>query len=221
MSELDARETLFVAAYLIDLDPKQAALRAGYSATMAATKAYQWVSSGKVKPHVYAAIQAAIEKRAKRSTVTADRVLAELAKIGFSSLSDVTDWGTKEVAFGFDEDGKRLRPEDIGDATVVTYADAPFVKPINRDDLPPDIRAAVSEVSLGRDGFKIKMHDKGAALALMARHLGMLVDKSEVSGPNGGPIHVQARADELAALSADQRARVRAAIAGVLEGKGG
>lgn len=221
MKDLDARERFFVAEYLIDLDPKRAALVAGYSETMAATKAYQWVSNGKAKAHVYAAVQAAIEKRAKRSTVTADRVLAELAKIGFSSLSDVTDWGTKEVAFGFDEDGKRLRPEDIGDATLVTYADAPFVKPVNRDDLPPDIRAAVAEVSLGRDGFKIKMHDKGAALALMARHLGMLVDKSEVSGPNGGPIQLQARADELASLPADQRARVRAAIAGVLEGKGG
>jgi phage terminase small subunit len=219
MRNLDAREQLFVAAYLIDLDPKQAALTAGYSATMATTKAYQWVSNGKVKPHVYAAVQAAIEKRAKRSTVTADRVLAELAKIGFSNLSDVTDWGTKEVAFGFDDDGKRLRPEDIGDATVVTYADAPFVKPINRDDLPPDIRAAVAEVSLGRDGFKIKMHDKGAALALMARHLGMLVDKSEISGPNGSPIQLQAHADELASLAPDKRAQVRSAIMLAIEGK--
>lgn len=41
-----------------------------------------------------------------------------------------------------------------------------------------------------------------------------------ITGPNGGPIQLQAHADELAALPADQRARVRAAIAGVLEGKG-
>lgn len=215
--KLAPMQLLFVREYLVDLNATQAAIRAGYSEKTADVQGHQLLK----KPLVGNAIAEAKAMRAKRVEVTADRVLAELAKIGFSSLSDVTDWGTKEVAFGFDEDGKRLRPEDIGDATVVTYADAPFVKPINRDDLPPDIRAAVAEVSLGRDGFKIKMHDKGAALALMARHLGMLVDKSEVSGPNGGPIQLQAHADELASLPVDQRARVRAAIAGVLEGKGG
>jgi phage terminase small subunit len=36
---LDAREQRFVDEYLIDLDPRRAALAAGYSATMARTKA--------------------------------------------------------------------------------------------------------------------------------------------------------------------------------------
>lgn len=43
---------------------------------------------------------------------------------------------------------------------------------------------------------------------------------TEVSGPNGSPIQLQAHADELAALPADQRARVRTAIMAVLDGKG-
>lgn len=179
LAPLDAKEQRFVSEYLVDLDPKRAAIVAGYSASMAASKAYQWVSNGKVKPHVFAAVLKAQTERSKRTEITADKVLAELARIGFASLSDVTDWGVKEVAFGYDDDGKKLRPEEIGEAAVVQYVEAPFVTPINRDDLPPEIRAAVSEVSLGRDGFKIKMHDKNAALLQIGRHLGMFTDKVE------------------------------------------
>lgn len=39
-----------------------------------------------------------------------------------------------------------------------------------------------------RNGIKINMRDKDAAVANLARYLGMLVDKKEFSGPGGGPI---------------------------------
>jgi len=39
-----------------------------------------------------------------------------------------------------------------------------------------------------RNGIKINMRDKDAALANLARYLGMMVDKKEFSGPGGGPI---------------------------------
>ena len=39
-----------------------------------------------------------------------------------------------------------------------------------------------------RNGIKIHMRDKDAAVANLARYLGMLVDKKEFSGPGGGPI---------------------------------
>lgn len=47
-----------------------------------------------------------------------------------------------------------------------------------------------------RNGIKINMRDKDAAVANLARYLGMLVDKKEISGPGGGPL-------ALAHLSAD------------------
>lgn len=179
---LTPKEQRFVEEYLIDLDPKRAAKVAGYSATMAATKAYQWVCNGKVKPHVFDAVRKAQDKRAERTGITQDRVLAELAKMAFTDLSDATDWGVKQVAYGFDAEGNKLRPEDIGDAALVRYVDAPFVTPINRDDLAPHIRSAVSEVALTKDGFKIKMHDKNAALVSLGRHLGMFNDKVQHTG---------------------------------------
>lgn len=192
------KQQQFVAEYLIDLNATQAAIRAGYSERTAGSQAHDLLK----KPEIQAAIVEAQTERAKRTEITADKVLKELAKVGFGNLSDVTDWGVKEVAIGFNEDGKRLRPEEIGEASVVQYVDAPFVIPVNREDLPPEIRAAVSEVAITRDGFKIKMHDKVGALTQIGRHLGMFTDKQEHSGPNGGAI-------EVASLTpAERRARI-------------
>src|SRR3546814_19526090 len=108
---LDARERRFVEEYLIDLDPKRAAEAAGYRATVAASKAYQWVSNGKVKPHVFEAIRAATEKREKRTEITADRVLQEIAKLAFSDLRAC-----------FDESGRLKRPEDLSDESAAALA---------------------------------------------------------------------------------------------------
>lgn len=174
---LTPKQALFVQEYLIDLNGKQAAIRAGYSEKTAEVQASRLLSYAKVAE----AVRFAQEARAERTGVTADRVLEEFAKVAFTDLADVTDWGVKEVALGFDEDGKRLRAEDIGDAVVVRYEQAPFITPINRDDLTPAARAAVSEVSLGKEGFKIKLHDKVGALTQIGRHLGMFTDKTEVS----------------------------------------
>ena len=47
-----------------------------------------------------------------------------------------------------------------------------------------------------RNGIKINMRDKDAAVSNLARYLGMMVDRKEISGPGGGPV-------ALAHLSAD------------------
>lgn len=135
--------------------------------------------------HIAARVAEIVGRGAAKAEVTVERVLAEIAKIAFSDLADVTDWGVREVAFGYDGDGRQLRAEDIGEAAMVRYVDAPFVKPINRDDLTPQARAAVSEVALTKDGFRIKMHDKNAALLALGRHLKMFTDKVEHAGDIG------------------------------------
>lgn len=182
MADLNDKDAVFVQEYLIDLDPKRAALAAGFSATMAASKAYQWVSNGKIKPRVYAAIRAAMDKRAARTEITQDRVLKELAKLGFADLGNVIKWGTREVSIGYDDEGRKLSPADFGDAVVVHKEMAAFVDAIDSDDLPEDVRAGISEVALTKDGLRIKMHDKKGALETIGRHLGMFKERIEHSG---------------------------------------
>src|SRR5580704_2597178 len=83
--ELDAREARFVDEYLIDLDVERAAMAAGYSETVAKTKAYQWVSNCQEgrnrKPHLIATIRARQLKLSNRLEITQERVLLELARI--------------------------------------------------------------------------------------------------------------------------------------------
>lgn len=178
MSDLTPKQARFVEEYLVDLNATQAAIRAGYSQKTAGAIGHETL----MKPEVIDAIALAQVERSKRTSISADDVLRELAKVGFANLADVTTWGEKEVAIGYDADGKRLSPADIGDAAVIHHELAPFLHLEDSATLSPQHRAAVSEVAMTKDGFKIKMHDKVGALTQIGRHLGMFLDKQETSG---------------------------------------
>lgn len=188
MPDLLEKRARFVEEYLVDLNATQAAIRAGYSAKTAHSQGPRLLDNVAVK----AAIAEAQVKRAARTEITADRVLRELARVGFTNLSDVSEWGEREVAIGYDADGKRLSPADIGDAAVVHHEMAPFLSLIDSGALAPDHRAAVSEVALTKDGFKIKLHDKVGALQQIGRHLGMFTDKIEVTASEELAVRMQA-----------------------------
>lgn len=186
---MSARDALFLNDYLVSRHPEKAALAAGFAASTARTKAYQWVSDRKHKPDLFDAIAAADAKVAAKLDVTLERIKREVAKVAFAEMGDVTSWGTKEVAIGFDDDGKRLMPEDIGQAVVVRYVEAPYVTPFNSEDLPEHVRGAVAEVGLGREGFKIKMHPKLQALDMLTKMVGGYAPEEHVlRGPDGRPI---------------------------------
>jgi phage terminase small subunit len=193
MADLTAKERVFVNEYLIDLDPKRAALEAGYSATMAASKAYQWVSNSKAKPHVFDAVEKAMAKRAMRTEVTADRVLNELAKLGFSDIRKAVKWGSRFVERPFEDaepEGESLEPQPHGgalkrvrnsdDGTDAYYVTS--VEMLDSAELDDDTAAAIAEVAQTKEGVRLKFHDKKGALVDIGRHLGMFTDKVELSG---------------------------------------
>jgi len=164
--ELDARERRFVGEYLIDLDPNRAAVAAGYSKTMASTKAYQWVSDGKRKPHVYEAVKRAMQKRENRTEITQDKVLKEMAKLGFSDIRKALKWGPG------------LGTIDTDAGQIMTNG----VLLVDSDELDDDTAASVAEIAQTAQGIKIKLHDKRAALVDIGRHLGMFNDKLALTG---------------------------------------
>lgn len=176
--KLDAKEARFVCEYLVDLDPKRAAVEAGYSKSVAASKAYQWVSNGKVKPHVFEAIQKAMKSRSERTEITQDMVLKELANIAFTDIRNAVRWGKSPI----DTKSENADPNGLG-----MYP----VELVPSEKIDDDTAAAVSEVSLTKSGVKIKMHDKKAALDSIGKHLGMFPTKVEHSGRDGGPIEVK------------------------------
>lgn len=70
---MSPKQKRFVAEYLGDLNATQAAIRAGYSPRTAASMGHDLLK----KPEIAAAIEAAQAERARRTEITADRVLAE------------------------------------------------------------------------------------------------------------------------------------------------
>lgn len=175
--ELSARDRAFVAEYLIDLNAERAAIAAGYSRSVANKTAYAWVSGKNDcggKQHVYDAIQRAIGWRASNMRVTAEMIVQEYARLAFSNMRDF-------AAFG--PDGVTLK--DIA-------------------EMPEDATRCIAEVSETKSAeggsIKFKLHDKKGALDSLARHLGMFVDKTEVTGKDGGPIEVKLRHDTVERL---------------------
>ncbi len=151
---LSPKQARFVAEYLLDLNATAAAKRAGYSAKRAAEQGYQLLQ----KTTVQEAIAQAQKARSKRTEITADQVLKELAKIGFANSGDFFEWGP---------DGIRVKPQE---------------------DLTSDQQAAVAEVSETKTEkggtVKIKLHDKLGALEKIGRHLGMFTDNVNVRFPH-------------------------------------
>ena len=83
-SKLTARQAAFVAEYMIDLNAAAAARRAGYSARTAEAQASRLLANVKIS----AAIAEAQAARAKRTEITADRVLKEIGLIAFAPIGD-------------------------------------------------------------------------------------------------------------------------------------
>ena len=82
MSKLTNKQARFVEEYQIDLNATQAAIRAGYSKKTAQIIGFENLS----KPIIQECIQKRMDERSKRTEITADRILEEIAKVGFSDI---------------------------------------------------------------------------------------------------------------------------------------
>lgn len=155
---LRAQQQRFVDEYLKDLNATQAAIRAGYSKKTADQQASRLLTNVKVREY----LAERQNDRSKRTQITQDMVLRELAKIGFSDIRKVVRWGETQVRMVNGEEGEA---EDM-----VPYHGLALIDSTEVDDATA---AAIAEVSQGRDGLKVKLHDKKGALVDIGRHLGM------------------------------------------------
>lgn len=142
-TKLTDKQRAFVAEYLVDLNATQAAIRAGYSVKSAARISIELLN----KSHVASAIGSAQAKRERRTEITQDMVVRELAKVAFGNTRTVVSWGAGGVVLK------------------------------DSDELTEDEAAIVSEVreTATKDGgsMSIKTHDKIKALELLGKHIGM------------------------------------------------
>ncbi|WP_312047753.1 terminase small subunit [Anaerotignum sp.] len=146
------KQKMFVEEYLIDLNATQAAIRAGYSPQTA----YSIGQENLNKPEIKNALEKAMAERSRRTGISADRVLMELAKMAF------------------------VNPKD-----VINMSDGSVRKDASDDDLAcvQSVKVKTSYFDTGETIEKeTKLYDKKASLELLGKHLGIFTDKVKVEG---------------------------------------
>lgn len=156
---LTAKQSRFVAEYLIDLNATQAAIRAGYSTKRADAMGHENLR----KPEIAQAVQSAMLARSERTEVTQDRVLAEYAKLAFLDPRRFYDANGGLIPVP-------LLPADV--AAALSSMEISVERGKGGGEDGPTFA----------DVTKIKFVDKKGALDSVARHLGMFTDKVEHSG---------------------------------------
>lgn len=168
---LTPKQERFVSEYLLDLNATQAAIRAGYSAKTAAEQGSRLLTNVKVQE----AIAKGQNKTAEKLEITKDRIVEELAKIGFSNMLDYMRAGIDGDPYLDFSDLTRDQAAALSEVTVEDFKDG-------RGEDARDVRR-----------IKFKLHDKKGALVDLAKMLGFMVEKHEHSGPDGGPIQTEDR----------------------------
>ena len=145
------KQKIFTDEYLIDLNATRA-YKVAYPSVKKDETAAQAGSRMLRNVKVAAYIQERMEERQKRTEITQDRVLQELAAIAFAKATDYAEIKNECVRI---RDTAELDEQQI---------------------------MALAGIEEGKFGIKVKLNDKEKALELLGRHLGMFKDKVEVSG---------------------------------------
>lgn len=147
---LRPKQARFVAEYLIDLNATQAALRAGYSPRTARSIGYEHLT----KPHISEAIHRAMARRSRRTEISAERVLQEIARLAYADPRRL-----------YDATGHLKPVSDLDDDTAATVASVEVFEEygvVDGDRIP---------IGLTK---KIRLWNKTQNLTLLAKHLGLL-----------------------------------------------
>lgn len=162
MADLTPKQEVFRREYLIDLNGTRAAIAAGISESNAAVQASKWLRN----PKIAAAIQAGMDKRAKKLDISAERVLQEIAKMAFVDARKF-----------FNADGTIKPVTELDDDTAAALQGFDVEKLYQHF-----AKGAAQETGTVS---KIKIADKTKSLELLGRHLKLFTDKVEVSGLDG------------------------------------
>lgn len=152
MAKLTPKQKLFVDEYLVDLNATQAAIRAGYSTKTSNEQGNRLLANVSVRTH----IDQAMAERSRRTGISQDRVIRELARLAFVNPNDVINLNRAAVKENASE-------EDLA-----------------------AIQSVKVKTSCSENGEmverEVRLNDKLKALELLGKHLGMFKDKVEING---------------------------------------
>ena len=176
LDNLDQRETLFVLAYVECLNVKRAAIEAGYPQSIAVSVAYGWVSKIQcTKPHVLAAIDFEMKRRASEVIVTRDMILRRMRALAFADVRRIVKWRPRIIE-DIDEDS-----EEVAGKIVIRNTVTNQVEVYASDELDEETAAAIKSIKQDKDGnVTIELHDPKPALRDLGKYMGLLEDKRTI-----------------------------------------
>ena len=163
MARNNSRHDRFCREYIKDLNGKRAAIAVGYSAKTADAAASRLLSNVKVQTLV----ATLTKKHADKLDLSAEKVLSELSRMGFSNFLDYVNITEEGDAFVDLSGLTQEQASAIQEVTVNEYMEGK-----------------------GKHGRKVKrtrlkLVDKIRSLDLLGRHLKLFTEKIEVSGLEG------------------------------------
>ena len=163
------REDVFAREYVKDLNGTRAAIAAGYAKKSAHVASSRLLKKDKVR----AAIEKLQGKRFADVDFSANKILAELCKVGFANISDYVRIDNGEAHIDF---------------STMTREQAAALSSIETESYTVD--GGDDEETKVVTKTKFKMNDKLRALELLGKHLKLYVDRTEVSGADGKPLQI-------------------------------
>ena len=143
------KQKIFCEEYLIDHCGQAAAIRAGYSTKAAAATATALLKQQKIVAY----LDYLRADQSKRTGISADRVLEEIAKIAFVNMEDLAD---------FERGGIRQDASKNDTSTIKAIK--------------------VKTNSAGETERELTLYDKVSALKLLAKHFGICAETVKFTG---------------------------------------
>ena len=191
--KLTEKQKIFVNEYLVDLNATRA-YKVAYPNVKkddtAAVNGNRLLRNAKVKEY----LNERMKEREKRTEITQDKVLEELAAIAFSNGSKYAKV-IEEIVY--DENGEVLLDHN---GNIVKQK---VVELVLTDELSETDKKAIASIKRGKNGIEISTCDKVRALELLGKHLGMFKEKVEVSGNINNP-YEELTTEQLLKLASDK-----------------
>jgi len=150
--ELNRRQALFVSEYLQDFNGTQAVIRAGYSRNGADVQAVRLLANARIASEIARRKAAWFAK----NELSSPRVLEEMRRVAFSDARQF-----------FDKDGNLLPISQLSDDAAAAIASFEILK--------RNLTAGDDKVDVLH---KIRTCDKNRALENLAKHFGLLIERT-------------------------------------------
>ncbi|MEQ1964640.1 terminase small subunit [Xenorhabdus khoisanae] len=169
---LTKQQQKFVLGILKGLNQTDAYKQAGYKAKTEET-ARSCASEILTNPNVKTFLDAMNQEAVSDAVMSRQEALERLSVMGRVSIHDIADFRNGQI--GEDDEGK-----PVFQATW-QFKDSALQNPA--------ALSAISELTTGKDGIKLKLHDPKAAIKQLSELMGWEAPKkTELTGKDGGPI---------------------------------